>query len=343
MDDLLDGWFPYATFQPYQQMMLENVAETARQGGIALIDAPTGSGKSSVVSALLAESEERPIFVAVRTVSQLNTFIRELQLIRQKKKKLRFAYLVGKSTMCPLGGEGDVYRRCEGVKALSTSLMTDRARKGALVPAKDILIRQQIRKASRDRPLICPYFINSRVFVNQEDAGLRMVASPSLRTRADRVSAEVVLPERLNDYCGEICPYETMLHAARGADVVLFNFHHILNGQIREQLYAALGVEASEVLLLIDEAHNCGDAVQDIESVKLEENLLDQAAIELSQMRRSVPAAEALQQILPSMRQFMDILKGSHEAEDWFDPAIFTRMLIKGSLYQNLEETIEDL
>ena len=54
--DELDSWFPYQAYRPYQRDMLEMAAECARDGGIAMIDAPTGSGKSSVVSALLARS-----------------------------------------------------------------------------------------------------------------------------------------------------------------------------------------------------------------------------------------------------------------------------------------------
>ena len=132
--DSLDDWFPYREYRPYQREMLEVAASTARSGGIAMIDAPTGSGKSSVVAALLSESGGRKVLVAVRTISQLTTFMRELQLIRQKRGNLKFAYLIGKSSMCPLGGEGDVYRRCEGVKP-STALMRERAQKGSLVPA----------------------------------------------------------------------------------------------------------------------------------------------------------------------------------------------------------------
>ncbi|MCK9307684.1 MAG: ATP-dependent DNA helicase, partial [Methanoculleus sp.] len=117
--DTLDDWFPYREYRPNQREMLDLAASIARDGGIAMIDAPTGSGKSSVVSALLAESRGRKVLVAVRTISQLATFMRELELIRKKRGKLKFAYLIGKSSMCPLGGEGDVYRRCEGVKAFS--------------------------------------------------------------------------------------------------------------------------------------------------------------------------------------------------------------------------------
>ena len=64
--------------------MLEVVAQCAREGGITMIDAPTGSGKSSVVASLLAERKGRKVVIAVRTVSQLTTFIRELELVKEK-------------------------------------------------------------------------------------------------------------------------------------------------------------------------------------------------------------------------------------------------------------------
>ena len=178
-------YFPYQTYRKNQKEMLEAVAKTAREGGLLMIDAPTGSGKSSVIAPLLAEANGKKIFIAVRTISQLQIFIRELELIRQKKKKdLKFVYLIGKGNMCPLGGYGDVYRRCEGVKAFSTALMQERADRGSLVPAKDKIIQEQIRRQDRDHPMICPYFINSRVFVHGEDGGRRMIPSPEMRTKS---------------------------------------------------------------------------------------------------------------------------------------------------------------
>ncbi|WP_286681212.1 ATP-dependent DNA helicase [Methanoculleus sp. DTU007] len=341
--DTLDDWFPYREYRPHQRKMLEVAASVARDGGIAMIDAPTGSGKSSVVSALLAESRGRKVLVAVRTISQLATFMRELDLIRKKRGGLKFAYLIGKSGMCPLGGEGDVYRRCEGVKAFSTALMRERAQKGSLVPANDRQIKQQIRKMDPDHPLICPYFIQGKSFVETGDAGLKMVPSAALRVRAERVSTELIWPDQLAEFCGNICPYDTMMHAARDADVVLVNFYHLFDDTIREQLYQSLGVEGHDAMLLIDEAHNCGDVVQSIESVTIEERDIVQAEHELAGRRRSQHQADAISQILPQITRFMEALKASLEAEDWFDPAIFQRMVLSGTLYRRMEDVVDDL
>jgi DNA excision repair protein ERCC-2 len=344
MDDL-EAWFPYPAFRPHQREMLELAGTVAAEGGIAMIDAPTGSGKSSVVAAMLAARLGRKVIVAVRTVSQLDTFVRELQLIRVKQPSLRFAYLIGKGSMCPLPGQGDVYRRCEGVKAFSTALMKERAQKGSLVPARDPQIRLQLKKQDPDHPLLCPYFITSRHFVQAEDSGsLRMVLSASLRTRADRLAADAVAPRELPGLCGDCCPYEAMLQAARTADVVILNYHHLFDDEIREQLYQSLGIESpKDVLLLIDEAHNCGDVVQEIQSVECDAGTIELAGHELAGLRRYQSSAGAILELLPRVDRFIDGLSASPESMDWFDPAIFARMVLRGSLYQDTGQIVDDL
>jgi DNA excision repair protein ERCC-2 len=341
--DSIDTYFPYDGYRQGQRHMLEVAATVAREGGIAMIDAPTGSGKSSVVASLLAERKKRKIVIAVRTVSQLTTFIRELELVKRKQPQIKTVYLVGKGSMCPLGGEGDIYRRCEGVKNFSNSLMRDRADKGALTPIKDPFIIQQIRRQDKEHPMLCPYYIASKMFVPAESMGVKMVPSTALRNKADRVIANPVSPRELTEFCGEICPYELMMQAARNTDVVILNYHHLFNRDIREQLYANLGVEPQDVLLLIDEAHNCGDVITGIESVTLEERDLEQASRELGSMARRHKGAEAVRHVLPRLTEFIKGLANSQEAEDWFDPAIFERMILRESLYKEMDEIVDDL
>ena len=340
--DTLDDWFPYPDYRPCQREMLAFGLSCAGDGAIGLIDAPTGSGKSSVLAALLAARAGKRVLVAVRTVSQLNTFIREISLIREKKPGLKVAYLIGKRGMCPLAGEGDVYRRCEGVKGFSTTLMRQRAEKGALVPSRDPFIRQQIRRADPQKPLLCPYFIESRVFV-QSEGGLRMVPSAALQTKADRVAGRTVWPHDIGEVASGICPYEMMILAAQKADVILLNYHHIFSQDIRELLYGNLNLDPADAILLIDEAHNCGDAISAARSVTIGRDTLLQAGSELSGLRRTIRGAEALQQLIPRISKFMDGLENSYEAEDWFDPAIFDRIVVKGSLYRDMSGVVDDL
>jgi DNA excision repair protein ERCC-2 len=91
------------------------------------------------------------------------------------------------------------------------------------------------------------------------------------------VIARNIQPDALHDFCEGICPYEVMAQASLQSDVLICNYHHIMDEQIRNQLYQNLQRDPSDVLLLIDEAHNCGDVMQDIMSVSLDHRALDQA------------------------------------------------------------------
>ncbi|MDT8356937.1 MAG: ATP-dependent DNA helicase [Methanomicrobiaceae archaeon] len=338
----LAGWFPYAEFRPFQQEMLESAAKCVRERGILMIDAPTGSGKSSVVAALLSEARGKKIIIAVRTISQLNTFIRELELIRKKNRGLSFSYLIGKGSMCPLAREQNPYRLCEGVKHYTTALMRDRAGKGSLVPAKDPVIKDQIAHMAPERPLICPHYVQSRVFVHTPE-GLSMAPSATLKARAEQASRKGMPPERLWEFAGRLCPYELMIQAARQSDVIILNFHHLFNEEIREQIYQSIGIVADDAILLIDEAHNAGDTIQNVRSVVLEERFLEQVRLELAGHRTRIAGVSEILPLIPRIEAFAESLKRSWKGEDWFDPALFIRHVLSGSPYRGCETLIEDL
>jgi DNA excision repair protein ERCC-2 len=157
------------------------------------------------------------------------------------------------------------------------------------------------------------------------------------------VNSERIWPHQLNDLCAGICPYEMMVYAAQRADVLVVNYHHLFNDDIREQLYSSLMIEPQDVLLLIDEAHNCGEVMQSIQSVILSESILEQVTRDLSHLKKSLKGADAVLHLLPGISRFMDGLKNSDEQEDWFDAAIFDRMVVRGSLFHSMVAIVEEL
>lgn len=341
---LLDKWFPYPGYRPGQEDMLKEAASAAREGGVLLIDAPTGSGKSSVVSALLAERGNKIILVAVRTISQLDTYVRELDLIRKKQPDLKYSYLMGKGSLCPLGGIGDVYRKCEAVKAFSTSLIKERADKGSMDPMRDSYILNQLKKNDPEHPLICPFFIRSKTAVySEKGGGIKLIPSEACKRKSSLISTKGIDPRKIEGVCEGLCPYEVMIQASQHVDVLILNYHHLLDEQIREQLYLNLQKEPQEIILLIDEAHNCGDVMQDILSVSVDQQALESAEREIGTLRKEVKNLDAVRHLIPRVHRFMDGLKRSMENEDWFDPTIFTRMILRESFYTSLEEVVDQL
>ena len=100
-------YLPYESLRPHQDRMLDAVYDVVSRGnqGILMIDAPTGTGKTSCISAALAAAPGK-IVVAVRTVSQIDIYIDEINRIWSKTRhKPEIAYMVGKQRICPLEGE----------------------------------------------------------------------------------------------------------------------------------------------------------------------------------------------------------------------------------------------
>ena len=153
----------------------------------------------------------------------------------------------------------------------------------------------------------------------------------------------MVHPREFSRFSGDICPYEMVMHAAKNADVIILNYHHLFDREIREQLYANLNVEDHDVMLLIDEAHNCGDVIQSVESVSLAQKDLEQATRDLSGLKRLHKGAEAIRHVLPRLSEFMAGLANSTETEDWFDPGIFDRTIVRGSLWKDMSDIVDEL
>ena len=96
-------------------------------------------------------------------------------------------------------------------------------------------------------------------------------------------------------------------------------------------------------MVLIDEAHNCGDTIQSIESVGLAQKDLEQAIRELFG-HETPPQGGRGGAARPSPAHRVNRgLANSTEPEDSFDPGIFHRMIVKGSLWKDMDEIVDEL
>ena len=60
-------------------------------------------------------------------------------------------------------------------------------------------------------------------------------------------------------------------------------------------------------------------------------------------MKRLHKGAEAVQHVLPRLTEFMAGLANSTEPEDWFDPGIFDRAIVRGSLWKDMGDIVDEL
>ncbi|MGC8543149.1 MAG: ATP-dependent DNA helicase [Vulcanisaeta sp.] len=103
MISLIKRYFPYEEFRRYQREIAENIYNALASGRIALIEAPTGVGKTaSALAASLAYSEEvgAKVLFLVRTKNEAQAPIRELRRLRDKGVDVDYVVIRNRPDMC---------------------------------------------------------------------------------------------------------------------------------------------------------------------------------------------------------------------------------------------------
>jgi DNA excision repair protein ERCC-2 len=236
--------------------MLEYIADKISKGGIGMIDAPTGSGKSLAVVGFLKVMRDpitrtkKRLVIAVRTLEQQKIFLSELNRIKEKHPDLIFSNIIGKSHVCPyfskLSGDIDVYQLCQIKKT------------------------EQTNKTAQN--ILCQCTSKSQKYLND-------VKEWAIKTKNNAITLE-----KLKSEC-TVCPYDVMMEEAKSADIILAVYNHVFDKNIRESLYKNLGLNPSDTYLLIDEAHNCGIAVEGINSTRLTSSDIERIQNELASLK----------------------------------------------------------
>jgi DNA excision repair protein ERCC-2 len=310
VEENISKWFPYESYRPNQMEMLKFVYNSVTENKCGIINAPVGSGKSSCICAILAATEVRPIIVAVRTVSQLDIFVRELQMIREKKNpELKFSYIVGKGKVCRVFPESGVNERCKSLKKVSKNRI-----KGTCGGSY-----QSDFGFDAANPQYCPWYVNSREV--DEETGVEGNSAKIHRKAAEFCRCNVSTDE-VKNFAGDVCPYEMMKLAARGSDVIIVNYQHVLNETIRKTLlswaYGGSRDDQDMPVLLVDEAHNLGAAIEEQHSIQIDSRMLERALdeFEIPEVRESIPKdCEGIAEMLPEFLQVMVKFIEYHDAK----------------------------
>lgn len=261
---MFEKYFPYESYRPGQREMLQRVYDVAKSGQILMLNAPTGIGKSSVVVPLLALAREKgyKVLIGVRTISQLKIFCEELDRIRNTKfPDLKFTSFVGKSTICPKNLSGnDPYVFCDIMKRFTLNHMS-----GSMITST-----------------YCEYYCNSYNYVNGE-----LYPTEELNACSDYccshpvMNSESVKSAAVYDQT-VVCPYEMLCNSARNSDVIIVNYNHLIDKDIRNSFFYNLNIDPLKCYVLLDEAHNIGDAIQDIESYSITSKQLNDCIAEIN-------------------------------------------------------------
>lgn len=329
--------------------MLDAVYDIVNKGehGVLMIDAPTGTGKTSCISAALASAPGK-IVVAVRTVSQIDIYIDEIGKIWSKTRhRPEIGYMVGKQKICPIEEEfrdESVYAGCTRLKEWTCNYVSarmGRSKENIYDPFKDSMPEEEPGYRT-----FCPYYLRSK-------EAFELDGKPHFRRSSQAIDVVEALKEKitppsdLKDACRGICPYEIMSLYAQSSDIVIMNYSHLFSPDFQDVIFQWLEMEPEKVTLIVDEAHNLGDAVRSMSSRVLAMRMLDLGEREVEKFEGTLGQARLdesregsswrregiriIRLLLPRLKRFLQSRQErGQEGETLLDADLFRTYLYDG-------------
>ncbi len=241
-------WFPHSEIRLIQQEYAGDVAHALGEKKVLLAHAPTGLGKTAAALApavQYAQENNKVVFFLTNRHTQHLIAIETLKQMKERHQlKLSAVDLIGKKNMC----NHDVEQ----------------------IPSYDFneFCRTVVERKE------CSYYLN---FKNGSQL------TPQAKRLVDQLRRQGVLHNQELIAIGrneQICSYEVAAQLAEKADVVIADYHHLFNPFIQQKILGRLQRDLSDIIIIVDEAHNLPGRVTDLLSQTLTTTTLTFAAQE---------------------------------------------------------------
>lgn len=229
--------FPYDQSNQHQYQIISRILQLKEKGAL-LLEAPTGSGKTiaSLTSLLARRNDGEKIMVIVRTVSQMEPIMREWGRI--------------------VGGFDGFKKSLANDEDIMILPVMGKARLCKQLP----FIRQHMNFSSQAVHFLCKSLpckllpTNQKFFKGQYAKPLLMRLDMALAGQSQKGTPTI---DRVHEFYGNLksCGYYKQRELMKQATVIIATYPY-LNGNLLEATIKNMGVDISNVLFLIDEAHN---------------------------------------------------------------------------------------
>ncbi|WP_435146627.1 ATP-dependent DNA helicase [Halobaculum sp. P14] len=328
-------FFPYEEPYPNQREAMDRVDNALARGQDVLFEGAPGTGKtlSALVPALShAREHDRTVVITTNVHQQMRQFVEDARAINAVEP-IRATVFRGKSSMCHIDVD---YQECQTLRDTTRSLVDDQADREQLEERMEQLtddLRDDDGSAAEARQAVaeeldaldddieeatntCDYYYNN--LTGDTDEFFSWLFD------------DVRTPDEVYEYAGSrgFCGYELLKEGMENVELVVCNYHHLLDPTIREQFFRWLDRDPDDVITVFDEAHNVEDAARDHASKSLTENTLDAALNELDETddSRAEPAENVLGAFAEALRATYDDRLGYGEresvGENWTDVSI---------------------
>ena len=333
-----ERFFPYEEPYDHQREAIEGIGEALTEESDVLLEGATGTGKtlSALTPALEhARRTDKTVVITTNVHQQMRQFVEEARAIN-RQESIRAVVFRGKASMCHI----DVgYEECQALRDSTHDLVDAESERADLERRqRELLAESQAgdSEAAEARSEI----MDELEVVGEELETLREEHSTcdyyyhNLTGNTDDFYAwlydDVRTPDEVYEYAERqgFCGYELLKDGIDGVDLVICNYHHLLDPFVREQFFRWLGRDPSDVIAVFDEAHNVADTAREHARRTLAEPTIERAIDELegSDDTRADAATNVLGTIHTALQDtYEDTLAfGERETvdEDWHDLAI---------------------
>ncbi len=285
-------FFPYDAPYDNQQEAMDRIYNGLSRGQDVLFEGACGTGKtlSSLVPALeFAREEDKTVVITTNVHQQMRQFVTEAREIT-RKEPLRAVVFRGKGSMCHIDVD---YQECQVLRDNTYEVVDKERDKQELEQRQSELLSDmqegdstaaEARSAVMDEldqiqdevenlkeKNVCEHYYNNLTGNTEE---FYQWLYDGVRT-----------PDDIYEYAEQqgMCGYELLKDGMEGVDLVVCNYHHLLDPMIREQFFRWLGRDPEDVITIFDEAHNIEGTARDHASRTLTENTIDSALDELQE------------------------------------------------------------
>jgi DNA excision repair protein ERCC-2 len=291
-DDGYLRFFPYEEPYDHQREAMGTIYEALGEGDDVLFEGACGTGKTlaSLVPALEhARETNKTVVITTNVHQQMRQFVEDARAIT-KEERLRAVVFRGKGSMCHIDVD---YEECQALRDTTRELVDTEQdiadleqREGELLQAGQegdgdaMEARNAVVEELRDLQEQQAELESERSTCDHYYRNLTVDTTDFYAWLYD----DVRTPDDVYEYADEagLCGYELLKEGMDGVDLVVCNYHHLLDPTIREQFFRWIGRDPEDIIAVFDEAHNIESAARDHARRTLTENTLDQAIEELS-------------------------------------------------------------
>jgi len=285
-------FFPYAEPYDHQRDAMARIYDALGDSRDVLFEGATGTGKTlaALVPALeYARETNKTVVITTNVHQQTRQFIEEAGAITDQEP-IRAVVFRGKGSMCHI----DVgYEECQALRDTTRDLV-DKEEDRADLRAREQELLEASQEGERDATEARGAVVDELEGLDEEiadidDENVCEYYYENLTADTDAfyewLFSDVRDPDDIYEYAhGQgFCGYELLKEGMDGVDLVVCNYHHLLDPTIREHFFRWLGRDPEDVIAVFDEAHNVEGAARDHATRTLTETTLDSALDELAE------------------------------------------------------------